>query len=152
MAGTVNARLGETEKQSDERYGLPTAIAPTPGSDKTIRYEKDGIKISCEFVKDKCLRITYEMTPWEKLREAKFELIMQSEGGSVWANYQGGKPNEYARSDRLAIAVKQRDSITFMLNEWTKLYDQAVKDQAAAKKAAEKAAEHERLKKLGREL
>jgi len=161
--GSVQARLGETEKQSEERYGLPTAQAPSPGADKTIVYNKDGLRITGEFVKGKCQCISYTI-PDDKLSKQRIDLILQAEGGNSWATFPGGKSSEqtteYVRSDRQAIAVRQRTYynflpvtvFTFQLNEWTKLHDQAIKDQAAAKKAAEQAAEHERLKKLGKEL
>ena len=154
VAGIAQARLGETEKQCGERYGLPTALGPTPGSDKTVSYEKDGLKIYCEFVKGKCLRITYQayLAFSDKLWQSRLDLAFQSEGGSVWANYPGGKPNEYVRSDRLANALKNWNTITFTLNDWDKLHDQAVKDQESAKKAAEKTSTHSQLKKLGSEL
>ena len=160
-ASNAQARLGETEKQSEDRYGLPTAQAPSAGADKTFRYDKDGIKVIGDFVKGKCLCITYSI-PDDKLSQQRIDLVFQAEGGRAWATFPGGKATkiitEYVRSDRQAVAVKEHiywlpsTIFTFQLNEWTKLHDQAVNDQEAAKKAAEQAAEHERMKKLGKEL
>jgi hypothetical protein len=118
------AHLGDTEQQLEARYGKPTPSEPTsPGSDETVTYWKDRIRITVELVKGRCMRI----------------------------HYMGGGPNDYIRADKLATAkanpangVHDNGSIVFTLVEWQKDHDKAIQDA----KNAEKAAEEARIKKL----
>jgi hypothetical protein len=135
------ARLEETEQQCEARYGKPTdTYQTTPGSDKTLAYKKEGVRITAEFLKGRCQRISYSGLEGQQ----QVDVIIKSEGGPIWAPY--GK-RQLVRSDGLAMAQMQPDTdyahpsgITFTLNVWEKAHELVIKNAEAAKKKAEKEA------------
>ena len=144
-AGITQARLNETEQEFETRYGKPTETSdkPTPGSDKTLSYTKNGVRITAEFVKGRCQKITYVGVKDQQQLDA----ILKANGGPIWAPYKGGGKRKLVRSDGLAIATILPDDdmwtpsmIVFTLNEWQKAHDKAIKDADAASQAAEKVA------------
>ena len=143
FAATANlqARLEETEQQCDARYGKPTvADHPTPGSDKTVTYHKDGVTISVEFVKGRCQQISYRGTSSQE----EVDVLIKANTGGRWANYSGGSKQQFVRSDGLAKAQQIPDyptanpmGMTFTLNVWEDAHKRALQDTTSAQKAAE---------------
>jgi len=148
------ARLGQTEAELEARYGKPTPSEPTtPGSDETLIYWKDHVRIAGEFVKGRCFRITYS---GEGLTQEVIDTLLKSNGqGLSWSRPKGGGPNDYVRADKLATAKAEpasgatnSGSVVFTLVEWQKAHDKAIQDA----KDAEKAAQQNRIKKLKEDL
>ncbi len=147
----TQAWLDATEQQCEARYGKPRlAEVPTPGSDKTIGYRKDDIRVSAEFVKGKCVRIEYAV--FGNLTQDQIDIFFKANGGaSAWAHFEGGGADDYVRHDGLAtakIGSRYNGGVTFTYTHWQKAHDQAVKDLEAARQASEK----ERLDKLNRDF
>jgi hypothetical protein len=137
----THAWLDATEQQCEARYGKPRlAQVPTLGSDKTISYRKDDVRIKAEFVKGKCARIEYSV--WGPTTQDQIDTFFKANGGaSAWSHFNGEKGDDYVRHDGLAIANLDRGyngGVTFTDNHWQKAHDQAVKALDAARQAAEK--------------
>jgi len=146
LARASYAWLDATEKQCEERYGNPSPQQPTLGSDKTLFYRKDEMRVTADFVKDKCLRISYGTPSWTT--QGEIDIFFKANGGySVWTHFKGGGGGDYVRSDGLAKAKVEMGlggGVTFTAYAWEKAHAQAIQDVEAAKQEAEK----ERLKKL----
>jgi hypothetical protein len=146
LARASYAWLEATEKQCEERYGNPTAQQPTLGSDKTLSYRKDDVRITADFVKGICLRISYATPSWTT--QSEIDTFFKVNGGPmVWIHRKGGGGGDYARTDRFAKATVEMGlggGVTFTAYDWEKAHEQAIEDVETAKQAAEK----ERLKKL----
>ena len=147
----TNAWLDATEQQCEARYGKPRAAeVPTLGSDKTISYRKDDIRVNAEFVKGKCVQIEYGVGG--SVTQDQIDIFFKANGGaSAWSHYKGGGADDYVRHDGLATAKIERyynGGVLFTNNQWQKVHDQAIKDRDAARQAAEK----ERLDKLNRDF
>jgi len=146
LAQVSYAWLEATEKQCEERYGPPTAQQPSLGSDKTLSYWKDDVHITADFVKGKCLRISYGTR--SQTTQGEIDIFFKANGGPmVWTHRKGGGGGDYARTDRFAKATVEMGyggGVTFTAYDWEKAHEQAIKDVETAKQAAEK----ERLRKL----
>lgn len=145
------AWLDATEQQCEKRYGKPLpAQEPRLGSDKTIRYKKEGVFVTAEFIKGKCVKIEYGLN--EDLKQEHIDTFFNLNGGtSVWSHVKGGTGNDYVRTDGRGKAVVRpglNGNVTFFYDDWQKAHDQAVKDQEEAKKKAEK----ERLEKFSHDF
>jgi hypothetical protein len=145
------AWLDATEKQCEARYGKPQPAQTTNlGSDKTLRYRKEGAFVTADFIKGKCVKIEYGLN--EELRQEHIDTFFNLNGGtSAWSHVKGGSGNDYVRVDGLAKAVVSpglNGNVTFFYDEWQKAHDQAIKDREEAKKTAEK----ERLKKFSQDF
>lgn len=146
-----HAWLDATEQQCETRYGKPrVADIPNPGSDKTIGYTKDEIRVSAEFVKGKCVRIEYAIRG--NLSQDQIDKFFKTNGGaSDWSQFDGGSKDDYVRHDGRAVAKVDRNyggGVTFTLKQWQQAHDKAVKERDAASQAAEK----ERHNKLIRDF
>ena len=146
LAQASYAWLEATEKQCEDRYGTPTAQQPSLGSDKTLSYWKDDVHITADFVKGKCLRISYGTR--SQTTQAEIDTFFKVNGGPmVWTHRKGGGGGDYARTDRFAKATVEMGyggGVTFTAYAWEKAHEQAIKDIETAKQTAEK----ERLKKF----
>jgi hypothetical protein len=136
-----HAWLDATEQQCEARYGKPRlAEVPTPGSDKTISYWKDEIRVNAEFTKGKCVRIEYAVR--DNLTQEQINIFFKANGGtSAWSHFDGGGADDYARHDGRAVAKVDRNyggGVTFTLKRWQEVHDKALKEREAAKQAAEK--------------
>ena len=131
-----NARLEETEQQCQARYGKPGTASTTPGADKTLLYSKDGVSILAQFIKGRCVQISYRKPV--QMSQTERDTFFKANGGSIWSNYSGGQPSDFIRADGKAKASYNLDSVTFTLNSWETAHDKAVKDEQAAKQAEEK--------------
>lgn len=145
------AWLDATEKQCEARYGKPQPPqTPNLGSDKTIRYRKEGVFVTADFIKGKCVKIEYGLN--EDLKQEYIDTFFNLNGGtSVWSHLKGGSGDDYVRSDGRGKAVVRpglNGNVTFLYDEWQKAHDQAIKDREEAQKTAEK----ERLKKFSRDF
>ncbi len=145
------AWLDATEKQCETRYGKPQpADTATPGSDKTIGYWKDDVHVTADFVKGKCLRISYVCR--DPVTQGQIDTFFKANGGTTaWAHFKGGGEGEYVRHDGLAkatVMIGYGGGVLFSYFCWDKAHDQAVKDAETAKQAVEK----ERLKKFNHDF
>jgi hypothetical protein len=145
------AWLDATEKQCEARYGKPQpADTATLGSEKTISYWKDDVHVTADFVKGKCLRISYVYR--DPVTQGQIDTFFKANGGATaWAHFKGGGEGEYVRQDGLAkanVMMGYGGGILFSYLRWDKLHEQAVKDAENAKQTAEK----ERLKKFSHDF
>ena len=129
MAATlVEARLGETKEECDSRYGKPSPKAVTPGADAGALYDKEGIGIYVEFIKNRCVCITYHRF-CPNFTQAEITTFFNANGGITrWANYSGGKSNEFLRSGDGALAQTDPSRVSFSIRSWPEISSKAVAD------------------------
>jgi len=104
---SAKARLGETEDQCRQRYGSVVRSFPDSGLGKQLRYEKNGLGISCYFRKGKCEKIIYitktniSLLPFSKAAE----LLTNNSQGAKWSkpykkkSFDGSYNIGWSRSD-----------------------------------------------------
>ncbi len=80
LALSTHARIGETLGECIKRYGEP-AQRPQP---KTLLFHKSGIAITCCFVDDLCVQMSYKkLDTAARLNEREVEILRMA-NGSKW--------------------------------------------------------------------
>ena len=122
LAVAADARLGETEGQSQQRYGQAREDLNSPndkplmpgGVEKT--YEYQGFRVRAGFAGGACLRIEYARIPENgvplKLEEAHLAAILEGEKGKFsWkeekASKQPGAAGDIERALKGALNVRK---------------------------------------------
>ena len=121
-ATAAHARLGETEGQSQQRYGQPREDLAVP-SDKPLMlggvektYEYQGFRVRAGFAGGLCLRIEYARIPENsvplKLEEAHLAAILEGEKGKfTWKeekpSKQPGVAGDIERALKGALNVRK---------------------------------------------
>lgn len=121
-AAAAHARLGETEGQSQQRYGQPREDLSSPndkplmpgGVEKT--YEYQGFRVRAGFAGGACLRIEYARIPENgaplKLEEQHLAAVLEGEKGKFsWkeekASKQPGAAGDIERALKGALNVRK---------------------------------------------
>jgi hypothetical protein len=122
LAPACHARLGETEGQSQQRYGQPRAELIRAGEKPLMAgaveraYEYQGWRVRAAFVEGICVRIEYAHIPDEgvpkPIREEEIKAILEAEKGKFsWREEKAtkgvGAAGEIEKALKGAFNVKQ---------------------------------------------
>lgn len=137
LATSAFARLGESKKQCEERYGKPDNL-PTHQGIVGHSYKKDGITINAEFYGDKCIRISYRVSGRFMTPDLVNTLLSANQSGGGWRMLRQSKnengavvSSDWLRGDG-AKAEARDTTLTLTVANYQQLLKQA--DQEHSKK------------------
>jgi hypothetical protein len=120
LAPAARARLGESEKQCENRYGTPTGtdVDPLLGDQKSVLYKKNGFVIRITFLNGRAGSIRFEKEDRSAITQDQIRLLLQfNSNGAEWRqtltekdgvlgwDRQDGKGEATASADRKFLVI-----------------------------------------------